>query len=156
MIEKEFKAKQTRDQQASKACEKYKSDCRRINSYMAQSTLVQGKDLEKIHFTLERVQQTVQVNENDYAQTTRTLQDMMLRWEQDWKAFCDMCQDLEEERIKFMKDNMWAYANAVLTVCVSDDEVRVCLRHHSDGFTHFFISLPVMRENASRFGAVGT
>ena len=156
VIEKEFKAKQTRDQQASKAREKYESDCLRINSYTAQSTLVQGKDLEKIHLKLERAQQTVQVNENDYAQTTRTLQDTMLKWEQDWKAFCDTCQDLEEKRIEFMKDNMWAYANAVLTVCVSDDEVRVCLRHHSDGFTHFFISLPVMRENASRFGAVGT
>jgi hypothetical protein len=31
---------------------------------------------------------------------------------------------LEEERMEFMKDNLWAYANAVSTVCVSDDEVR--------------------------------
>ena len=59
-----------------------------------------------IPLKLERVQQTVQVNEDDYAQTTRTLQDAMLKWEQDWKAFCDTCQDLEEERIEFMKDNM--------------------------------------------------
>lgn len=124
-IEKEHKVKQTRDQHASKAREKYESDCLRINSYTAQSTLVQGKDLEKIHLKLERAQQTVQVNENDYAQFTKVLQETMLKWEQDWKAFCDTCQDLEEERVEFMKDNMWAYANAVSTVCVSDDEVRV-------------------------------
>lgn len=37
----------------------------------------------------------------------------------------DSCQDLEAERLEFMKDNMWAYANAVSTVCVSDDEVGV-------------------------------
>ncbi|KAH7905516.1 hypothetical protein BJ138DRAFT_1118401 [Hygrophoropsis aurantiaca] len=121
-IEKEFKVKQTREQHASKAREKYESDCLRINSYTAQSTLVQGKDLEKIHLKLERAQQTVQVNENDYAQFTRVLQETMQKWELDWKAFCDSCQDLEEERMEFMKDNMWAYANAVSTVCVSDDE----------------------------------
>ena len=123
-IEKEFKVKQTRDQHASKAREKYESDCLRINSYTAQSTLVQGRDLEKIHLKLERAQQTVQVNENDYAQFTRVLQETLQKWEQDWKAFCDTCQDLEEERMEFMKDNLWAYANAVSTVCVSDDEVR--------------------------------
>ncbi|KAH7929586.1 hypothetical protein BV22DRAFT_1002479 [Leucogyrophana mollusca] len=121
-IEKEFKVKQTREQHAAKAREKYESDCLRINSYTAQSTLVQGKDLEKIHLKLERAQQTVQVNENDYAQFTRVLQETMQKWELDWKAFCDSCQDLEEERMEFMKDNMWAYANAVSTVCVSDDE----------------------------------
>lgn len=121
-IEKEFRTKQTREQHASKAREKYESDCVRINSYTAQSTLVQGKDLEKIHSKLERAQQTVQVNENDYAQFTRVLQETLQKWEQDWKAFCDSCQDLEEERIEFMKDNLWSYANAVSTVCVSDDE----------------------------------
>lgn len=85
---------------------------------------MQGKDLEKIHLKLERAQQTVQVNENDYSQFTKVLQETMFKWEQDWKAFCDTCQDLEEERVEFLKDNMWAYANAVSTVCVSDDEVR--------------------------------
>jgi len=124
-IEKEFKVKQTREQHAAKAREKYEADCVRINSYTAQSTLVQGKDLEKIHMRLERAQQTVQVNENDYAQFTRVLQETMQKWEQDWKAFCDSCQDLEEERMEFMKDNMWAYANSVSTVCVSDDEVSL-------------------------------
>ncbi|KAG6805199.1 hypothetical protein H0H93_005352, partial [Arthromyces matolae] len=29
---------------------------------------------------------------------------------------------MEEQRMEFMKDNMWAFANAVSTVCVSDDE----------------------------------
>ena len=136
-IEKEFKVKQTREQHASKARDKYESDCLRINSYTAQSTLVQGKDLEKIHLKLERAQQTVQVNENDYVQFTRVLQETMQKWEQDWKAFCDVCQDLEEERIEFMKDNMWAYANAVSTACVTDDEVRISC-HRLDGVTDSF------------------
>ncbi|KAJ3904265.1 SH3 domain-containing protein [Lentinula edodes] len=130
-IEKEFKAKQTQESYVKKAREKYEQDCMRINSYTAQSTLVQGRDLEKIQFKLDKAQATVQTNERDFANFARTFQDTAAKWEQDWKMFCDTCQDLEDDRMEFMKDSMWAYANAVSTVCVSDDEscekVRVAL-----------------------------
>lgn len=124
-IEKDFKTKQTQEGYVNRAREKYEADCVRINSYTAQSTLIQGRDLEKVHMKLERAQQTVQANQRDYANFARLLKDTMHKWEHSWKAFCDTCQDLEEERMEFMKDNMWAYANAVSTVCVSDDEVRL-------------------------------
>ncbi|KAI0069934.1 hypothetical protein K474DRAFT_1713771 [Panus rudis PR-1116 ss-1] len=121
-IEKEFKTKQTQEGYVNKAREKYEADCVRINSYTAQSTLMQGRDLDKIQLKLERAQQTVHANERDYHNFTRALRDTMAKWEMDWKAFCDSCQDLEEERVEFMKDNMWGYANIVSTVCVQDDE----------------------------------
>ena len=150
-IEKEFKTKQTQEGYVARAREKYEGDCMRINSYTAQSTLIQGRDLEKVHMKLERAQQTVQANQRDYANFARALQDTMQKWEQSWKAFCDSCQDLEEERIEFMKDNMWAYANAVSTVCVSDDEVRIQLSL----FLHILKSSSVLREAPSCFGAAG-
>ena len=128
-IEKEFKNKQTQEGYVARAREKYEADCVRINSYTAQSNLIQGRDLEKVHLKLERAQQTVQANQRDYANFARALQDTMQKWEQSWKAFCDSCQDLEEDRIEFMKDNLWAYANAVSTVCVSDDEVSLHQMH---------------------------
>ncbi|KAF9012617.1 hypothetical protein BDQ17DRAFT_1321593 [Cyathus striatus] len=121
-IEKAYKAKQTQETYVNKSREKYEQDCMRINSYTAQSSLVQGKDLEKVTLKLERAQQTVQANERDFANFAKALQDTVAKWEVDWKAFCDTCQDLEEQRIEFMKDNLWAYANAVSTVCVADDE----------------------------------
>ncbi|KAJ7252399.1 hypothetical protein B0H12DRAFT_1118099 [Mycena haematopus] len=121
-IEKEFKAKQTQEGYVTKAREKYEGDCMRINSYTAQLGLVQGKDAERIHLKLERAQQTVVQNERDFANFARALADTVAKWEQDWRMFCDSCQDLEEDRLEFTKDNMWAYANAVSTVCVSDDE----------------------------------
>jgi Ni,Fe-hydrogenase I large subunit len=124
-IEKEFKNKQIQESYVSKSREKYEQDCLRINSFTAQASLVQGKDLEKINLKLERTQQTVQTNERDFANYSKALQDTVQKWEQDWKSFCDSCQDLEEHRLEFMKDNLWAYANAVSTVCVADDEVRI-------------------------------
>ena len=123
-IEKAFKTKQAHEGLLQKAREKYEGDCMRINSLTAQATLQQGKELEKINVKLDRLHQAVQTDERDFLSFTRVFQDTSARWEVDWKAFCDSCQDLEEERVEFMKDNMWAYANAVSTVCVADDEVR--------------------------------
>jgi len=124
-IEKEFKTKQTQESYVNKAREKYEQDCLRINSFTAQASLVQGKDLEKINLKLERTHQTVQTNERDFANLSKVLQETVQKWEQDWKRFCDSCQDLEDQRMEFMKDNLWSYANAVSTVCVTDDEVRI-------------------------------
>jgi len=126
-IEKKFRTKQQQEGHVTQTGEKYKSDCLRINSYTAQASLMQGKELEKIHTKLERAQQTVQANERDFANFAKNLRITVAEWEQDWKVFCDSCQDQEEERLEFMKDTMWAYANAVSTVCVSDDEVSMVL-----------------------------
>ncbi|KAI0291291.1 hypothetical protein BC826DRAFT_1023384 [Russula brevipes] len=133
-IEKQFKTKQAQEVHVNKARERYEQDCLRINAYTAQSTLVQGKDLERISVKLERAQQTVHANEREYANFARALRDTVAKWEQEWKQFCDSCQDLEEERMEFTKDNVWVYANAVSIVCVSDDESCERLRLSLESF----------------------
>ena len=125
IIEKEFRAKRLHESYVNTAREKYESDCVRINSYSAQSTLVQGKDLEKIQLKLERAQKTVLANERDFSNFAKALIDTVQKWEEDWRQFCDSCQDLEEERLEFMWENIWAYANAISTVCIDDDRVSL-------------------------------
>ncbi|KAG6918889.1 hypothetical protein DXG01_010953 [Tephrocybe rancida] len=120
-VEKKFKAKQTQESYVAKAKEKYDGDCARIQTYTQQCATSQGKDLERAQLKLRRAQQTVQANEMDFANFTQVLLDMMPGWEADWKDFCDACQDLEEDRLEFMKDTLWAYANEVSTLCVNDD-----------------------------------
>lgn len=122
-LEKKFKTKQTQESYVQKAREKYQGDCLRIASYSQQLEVNQGKDVERIQAKLQRAQQTVQANEQDFASFSAALADFMPGWEVDWKEFCDSSQDLEEERIEFLKDNLWTYANAVSTVCVADDLV---------------------------------
>ncbi|KAF9262663.1 hypothetical protein L218DRAFT_960144 [Marasmius fiardii PR-910] len=119
-VEKKFKAKQSQESYVLKAREKYEGDRLRIASY---SRLIeqQAPDLERIKQRLKRAEQTVGANEKDYENFCNTLADMLPAWEGDWKDFCDSCQDMEEERLDFMKDNLWAYANAVSVVCVADD-----------------------------------
>ncbi|KAI0090810.1 hypothetical protein BDY19DRAFT_992220 [Irpex rosettiformis] len=127
-VEREFKLKQQQEAHVNRAREKYEADCMRINSYTAQATLMQGKELENIQAKLKRAQATVGANEQDFQKFTRILQETTSKWEQDWKTFCDSCQDMEEERMDFVKDTLWTYANAVSTVCVNDDEACETMR----------------------------
>jgi hypothetical protein len=94
---------------------------------------------------LDKVQHTVGGNERDYKTSVKALEETTRKWEMEWKTFCDVSgflilshtgieaqqlvvnlqhvQDLEEERINFIKDNAWNLANAISSVCVTDDEV---------------------------------
>lgn len=132
-IEKLHKHKQTQESYVNKSREKYEQDCIKINGYTAQSSLVQGKDLDKVAYKLDKAQATVSQNDRDYQNFVRALRDTTVKWNAEWKAYLDQCQDQEEERIDFSKSNLWNFANAVSAVCVADDEscerIRVSLEN---------------------------
>ena len=83
---------------------------------------MQGKDLDRVESKLEKAKAAVSANERDYINFVRALSDTRKRWEVDWRMFCDQFQDEEEQRIEFLKNHLWTYANEVSTVCVADDE----------------------------------
>lgn len=83
VIEKAFKNKQQQEASVTKAREKYEAYCLRINSYTAQSTLVQGKDLDKIQCKLDPTKQTVTAIERDIANFAKSLQVTVEKWEKD-------------------------------------------------------------------------
>lgn len=81
------------------ARDRYEQDCLKLNSYTAQSSLTQGKELEKLHTKLDRVRQTIGSNENDFRQFVKVLEVTHQKWEQEWKNFCDVsrCFVVDEE-----------------------------------------------------------
>ncbi|CAN6651527.1 hypothetical protein TRVA0_025S00782 [Trichomonascus vanleenenianus] len=129
--EKLYKAKAAGEVAVEKASEKYKVDCNKINGYYAQQNLLMGKDLEKNNMKLDRAHNSVDYTKREYQNALRNYADSVDRWNKEWRQSCDQFQDLEEERINFVKSNLWAYTNIVSTVCVSDDEgcenIRVAL-----------------------------
>ncbi|KAJ3887193.1 SH3 domain-containing protein [Lentinula edodes] len=137
-VEKRHKAKLQAEVYVAKAREKYYGDCVRIGVCRQQLQQLQENptsgDPEKVRSKLKRLEQTVAANEKDYAAFTKSLADSLPAWESEWRGFCDGCQDLEELRLDFMKDNLWAYANSVSTVCVADDESCEAIRTVLDQF----------------------
>ena len=123
-LERKFKEKQAQESYVKKSREKFEADCQRIGSFTHQATYMQGIDLAKVQQKLNRTRQTIQGNERDYAKFSKDLLDLLVPWEKEWKEYCDSCQDLEEERMDFMKDIIWIYVNLVSTICVHDDQVH--------------------------------
>ena len=123
-LERKFKEKQAQESYVKKSREKYEGDLMRIEAYTQQASYMQGIDLAKVQQKLNRTKQTIQGNERDYAKFSKDLLDLLVPWEKEWKEYCDSCQDLEEERMDFMKDIIWIYVNLVSTICVHDDQVH--------------------------------
>lgn len=142
-MERNLKAKQAAESRVVKARERYEGDRLKIASYTQQMVITHGQELERLQGKLEHVQQTIKTNERDFEQYTRALGDLVPMWETDWKEFCDLCQDLEEERMDFMKDVLWNYANAVSALCVSDDQVRASIHQ-------FVVSLLTLCQSCER------
>ncbi|AOW06141.1 hypothetical protein B0I73DRAFT_127420 [Yarrowia lipolytica] len=121
-VEKLLKAKIMQNNNVEKAREKFELDCNKINGYYAQQNLLMGKELEKNNQKLDKTHMSVNATKRDYQTHLRNLADIIDRWNKEWKVACDKLQDIEEERINFLKSNLWGYTNIVSTVCVSDDE----------------------------------
>lgn len=123
-IKKLFKTKQTWESCVNEAREKYEQEYARIKSFKAQASLVPRKDRKKINVKLERIQKTIQTNAQELSNFSMALKETVVKWEQDWKSFCDSCQDMEEHRMNFMKNKLLNYTDTISTVCMFDNEVR--------------------------------
>jgi hypothetical protein len=92
-----------------------------------------GQEERKNKAKLEKTQINLATTNTEYENAVKVLEDTTGRWNRDWKAAADKFQDLEEERLDFMKSSLWSFANIASTVCVSDDasceKVRLSLEN---------------------------
>ena len=92
-----------------------------------------GQEERKIKAKLEKTQINLATSNTEYENAIKALEETTGRWNRDWKAAADKFQDLEEERLDFMKSSLWSFANISSTVCVSDDasceKVRLSLEN---------------------------
>jgi hypothetical protein len=120
-IERLLKTKVAQTKAVNASRDKFEQDCLRIKGYLAQGHMVMGQEERKNKAKLEKTQINMAANSNDYESAVKVLEETVGRWNKEWKAACDKFQDLEEERLDFMKSSLWAFANIASTVCVSDD-----------------------------------
>ncbi|POW17935.1 hypothetical protein PSTT_00131, partial [Puccinia striiformis] len=109
-----------------KARKRFETDSVAVGGYAAQMHLVQGREMDKIAAKLDKAQGSIGVTEKDYRVLTQNLEETTETWNLQWKSFCDLLQDLEEDRIDFVRSSLWDFANALSTVCMLEDE-------HSEG-----------------------
>ncbi|KAE8444227.1 hypothetical protein EG329_000727 [Mollisiaceae sp. DMI_Dod_QoI] len=132
-IEKLLKVKVQQTQHVNKTRDKYEQECLKIKGYLAQGHMVMGQEERKNKAKLEKTQINLATSNTEYENAVKALEETTGRWNRDWKAAADKFQDLEEERLDFMKSSLWSFANIASTVCVSDDasceKVRLSLEN---------------------------
>ena len=113
--------------------DRYEQECLKIKGYLAQGHMVMGQEERKNKAKLEKTQINLATSNTEYENAVKALEETTGRWNRDWKAAADKFQDLEEERLDFMKSSLWSFANIASTVCVSDDasceKVRLSLEN---------------------------
>ncbi|KAI9644702.1 formin-binding protein [Ciborinia camelliae] len=129
--EKLLKIKVQQTNQVNKTRDKYEQECLKIKGYLAQGHMVMGQEERKNKAKLEKTQVNLAMSNTEYENAVKILEETTGRWNRDWKSAADKFQDLEEERLDFMKSSLWSFANITSTVCVSDDasceKVRLAL-----------------------------
>ncbi|ESZ94016.1 hypothetical protein SBOR_5594 [Sclerotinia borealis F-4128] len=129
--EKLLKIKVQQTNQVNKTRDKYEQECLKIKGYLAQGHMVMGQEERKNKAKLEKTQVNLATSNTEYENAVKILEETTGRWNRDWKSAADKFQDLEEERLDFMKGSLWSFANIASTVCVSDDssceKVRLAL-----------------------------
>ncbi|KAI5481079.1 hypothetical protein MNV49_006265 [Pseudohyphozyma bogoriensis] len=121
-VEKAYKVKREQREIVNKAKAKYEKDAIDITGMHANAALSQGRDLDKVTAKMDKISQTVVVNERDYRRYVDVLKETTTQWNSQWKSYCDLCQDQEEERLAFVKARLWDWANALSTVAMTEDE----------------------------------
>lgn len=113
--------------------DRYEQECLKIKGYLAQGHMVMGQEERKNKAKLEKTQINLATSNTEYEAAVKVLEETTGRWNREWKAAADKFQDLEEERLDFMKSSLWSFANIASTVCVSDDasceKVRLSLEN---------------------------
>ena len=120
-VEKLLKTKNGQTAAVNKSRDRYEQDCLKIKGYLAQGHMVMGQEERKNKAKLEKTQIQMSTNSNEYEEAVKVLEETTGKWNREWKGACDRFQDLEEERIDYMKSSLWSFANIASTVCVSDD-----------------------------------
>ncbi|KAL1917782.1 uncharacterized protein VTP21DRAFT_3616 [Calcarisporiella thermophila] len=133
IVEKTHRNKQLYTSNVIKAKEKYDSECIKANTLDSQQSSVSGRELERAKMKLQKSQQLVQHADQEYQCALKALEAATDAWNSGWKVACDVFQNLEEERIEFLRNSLWNYANVLSAACVSDDESSERIRVSLEG-----------------------
>lgn len=125
-IQKELKEKQEKEHQAAQSKHKYAEDCKKLKDLEAESeSQVTQVDERATLALVEKVKDDITVSQREFAGLTGSLTAAAEKWVSSWKAFCDLCQTLEEDRLDEVKKLSRDYAGAISEVCIADDKVRI-------------------------------
>ena len=131
-----------------KARKNYEQKCREHDTCeetLKKSASHQSKDEERLRQRLLRAKTAMENADTNYQSFVKSLEDSRKEWEREMANCCKVFQELEVERISFLRNSMWTYSNLGSSNSVKVDnsyeEVRKSLeRCDIDSDIHLFVS----------------
>ena len=101
----------------------YETKCREADKAEEAVLLSQGtKDSDKMINKHRRSKESSEAADHQYKETVLVLEEGRVHWEREYELCCVKFQALEEERIDFLRNNIWIYTNIFSQACVHVDE----------------------------------
>ncbi|KAI9311208.1 hypothetical protein BX666DRAFT_1998943 [Dichotomocladium elegans] len=79
-------------------------------------------EVHQIEEEIEDQKKQVFAAEKDYKHAVDVLNSATRNWVSDWQSNCDLFQFMEEDRMNFVRNSLWAFANMMSSVYVVDDQ----------------------------------
>ncbi|KAH9807394.1 hypothetical protein DFH28DRAFT_1006742 [Melampsora americana] len=105
-----------------KARKRFEADAIAVTAYGAQMHLVQGREMDRVSAKLDKAKANIGLAEKKYQVLTKALQETVQEWTLQWKNFCDLIQDLEEDRLDFIKSSAYEYTSKISFIVNAEDE----------------------------------
>lgn len=114
-----------------KAKRQYELRCKELDSAVESLEAIATftpKEEEKLKAKKARAK-TVQENaDRQYQSSVKTLEQTHEAWEQEMVVTCDIFQEMEESRVRFLRNEMWLYSNIASQSCVDNDALCETVR----------------------------
>ncbi|KAJ1975552.1 formin-binding protein [Dimargaris xerosporica] len=136
VIEKSSRNRSMVRSQLVKAKDRYRSEVSKASGLEQTILGMQHvRDTERLRGRLDKTQQATRQADEDYQKTVHRLKDAQRRWEGDWRDACDVFQELEEDRLDFLRSHLWSYTNVLSNVLVTEDESFERVRKSLEAFS---------------------
>ncbi len=104
----------------------YESKCKEADiaddAYMKGRLVGPTKDQDKLLIKKDKLRQASTQADAQYQKDVAVLEQASQEWEDRMAQLCVIFQQLEMERIRFLRNTMWVFSNIISLQCCSDDE----------------------------------
>jgi len=135
-MKKAIRKKQDMFKRMLDAKKAYEGKCREKDQVEKQVTTLQTenpekmgtRDWEKLFQRQGKSKDEAERAETAYRSTVVSLEHARSQWEKGHLEICDIYQKLEEERVEFLRNEMWVHTNIISQTCIDEDEHNELVR----------------------------
>lgn len=81
-----------------------------------------AKDIQSAQKSMEAKRATANAADQTYKESVKNLEEGRQLWEREMEILCTQFQELEEQRVAFLRHKMWTYCNLISQTTVHEDE----------------------------------